>query len=94
MPVGEGLIVVEVASGGPAGQAGIRGPDQVVRIGNIRIPVGMDIIVAVNGEPLANFRELTVYLETETRVGDTVEVTIIRDGEGQTIQATLAERPQ
>lgn len=94
MSVGEGLIVVEVAPGGPADKAGIRGPDQVVRIDNARIPVGMDIIVAVNGEPLADLRELTVYLETETQVGDTVEVTIIRDGEEQTIQVTLAERPR
>ena len=94
IPVGEGLIVVEVAPGGPADKAGIHGPDQVVRIDNARIPVGMDIIVAVNGEPLADLRELTVYLETETQVGDTVEVTIIRDGEEQTIQVTLAERPR
>jgi S1-C subfamily serine protease len=93
VPVEEGLIVVEVASGGPADQAGIRGPDQVVRLGNARIPIGMDIITAVNGEPLADLRELTVYLETETQVGDTVEVTIIRDGKEQNVQLTLAERP-
>ena len=34
------------------------------------------------------------YLETETQVGDTVEVTIIRDGEKQSVQVVLAERPQ
>jgi len=94
VPVEEGLIVVEVASGGPADQAGIRGPDQVVRLGNARIPIGMDIITAVNGEPLADLRELTVYLEAETQVGDTVEVTIIRDGKEQNVQLTLAERLQ
>jgi len=94
VPVEEGLIVVEVASGGPADQAGIRGPDEVVRLGNARIPIGMDIITAVNGEPLADLRELTVYLETETQVGDTVEVTIIRDGKEQNVQLTLAERLQ
>jgi len=94
VPVEEGLIVVEVASGGPADQAGIRGPDQVVRFGNVRIPVGMDIIVALNGEPLTDLRKLTVYLETETQVGDTVEVTIIRDGDERNVQVTLAERPR
>ena len=94
VPVEEGLIVVEVASGGPADQAGIHGPDQVVRFGNVRIPVGMDIIVALNGEPLTDLRKLTVYLETETQVGDTVEVTIIRDGDERNVQVTLAERPR
>ncbi len=34
------------------------------------------------------------YLETETQVGDTVWVTIIRDGEEQNVQVVLAERPQ
>jgi S1-C subfamily serine protease len=94
VPVDEGLVVLEVAPGGPADQADIRGPEQVVQVENARIPVGMDIIVAVNGEPLTSLRELTVYLETETQVGDTVEVTIIRDGEEQSVRVTLAERPR
>ena len=94
VPVDEGLIVLEVAPSGPADRAGIRGPEQVVQVENARIPIGMDIIVAVNGEPVTDFQELTVYLETETQVGDTVEVTIIRDGEEQNVQVTLAERPR
>ena len=94
VPVEQGLIVVEVSSGGPADRAGIRGPAQIVRVGNVRVPVGMDILTAVNGEPVTNFQELTVYLESETQVGDTVEVTIIRDGVEQTARVTLAERPR
>jgi S1-C subfamily serine protease len=94
VPVEEGLIMLEVVPGGPADRAGIRGPDRVVRLGNVRIPVGMDIIVAINGEPVTNFRELIVYLDTETQVGDTIEVTFIRDGEEQNVQVTLAERPR
>ncbi len=62
-------------------------------IGNTRIPVGGDIITAVNGEPIANFQQLTVYLETKTQVGDKVEVTLIRDGQEMTVSVTLAERP-
>ena len=94
IPVEEGLILLEVASGGPAARAGLRGPNKVVIIGNTRVPVGMDIIIAVNDQPLTSFRDLTVYLETKTQVGDTVEVTIIRDGERQNVQVTLAERPR
>jgi S1-C subfamily serine protease len=94
MPVGEGLIVLEVTAGGPAARAGIRGPDREVRVDNASIPVGMDIIVAVNGEPMTSFRDLTVYLETETQVGDTVDVTVIRDGREESVPVTLAERPQ
>ena len=94
IPVDEGLLVAEVVPGSPVAKAGIRAGDQVVSIGNTRIPVGGDIITAINGEPIANFEELTVYLESETQVGDTVEVTLIRDGRGMTVSVTLAERPE
>jgi S1-C subfamily serine protease len=94
VPVDEGLLVAEVVSGGPAAKAGIRAGDQTVSIGNTRIPVGGDIITAINGTPVANFQELTVYLESETQVGDEVEVTLIRDGQEMKVKATLAERPE
>jgi len=94
VPVDEGLLVVEVVPGSPAAVAGIHGGTQVVRIGNTRIPVGGDIITAVNGMAIASFQELTVYLETETQVGDKVEVTLIRDGQEVTVSVTLAERPK
>jgi len=94
IPVDEGLILLEIVPGGPAARAGLRGPDRMVIVGNIRVPVGMDIMVAINGQPVTSFRDLTVYLETETQVGDTIEVTIIRDGERQNVQVTLAERPR
>jgi S1-C subfamily serine protease len=94
VPVDTGLLVIEAVRGGPADKAGIRGGDRVVRIGRYQIPLGGDIIIAVNGEPVNDFQDLTVYLETETIVGDTVELTIIRDGEEQAIAVTLEERPQ
>jgi S1-C subfamily serine protease len=94
VPVDQGLLVAEVTSGGPAAKAGIRGSDRSVSIGNVQIPVGGDIIVAINGKPIADFQELTVYLETETQVGDKVEVTLIRDGQEMTVSVTLAERPE
>jgi S1-C subfamily serine protease len=94
VPVDEGLLVAEVVPGGPVAKAGIRAGDRVVLIGNTRIPVGGDIITAVNGEPIANFQQLTVYLESETQVGDAVEVTLIRDGREMTVSVTLAERPE
>jgi S1-C subfamily serine protease len=92
VPVDKGLLVAEVTPDGPAAKAGIRAGDRVVSIGNAQIPVGGDIITAINGESIADFQELTVYLESETQVGDTVEVTIIRDGQEMTVKVTLAER--
>jgi len=93
VPVDTGLLVIEAVKGAPADQAGIRGGSRVVRIGRYQIPLDGDIIVAVNGEAVDNMQELTVCLETRTTVGDTVELTIIRDGEEQSVQVTLEERP-
>jgi S1-C subfamily serine protease len=98
MAVDEGVLVLEVAQGGPADEAKIRGGNQAVQIGRYRVTLGGDIITAINGEPIADYQDLTVYLETQTRVGDTVSVTIIRadgvgDAQERTVQVTLAKRP-
>ena len=92
VPVDRGVLVLRVARGGPAEQAGIRGGDRVAQLGRYRVPVGGDIIIAINQEPVDDYQDLTVYLETETRVGDTIDVTFVRDGDAQTVQVTLEER--
>ncbi len=94
IPVDYGLMVVETVRGAPADRAGLRGGERIARIGRYQIPVDGDIIIAINGERIDDFEELTVYLETKTRVGDTVDVTVIRDGREQIIPVTLEERPQ
>lgn len=95
VPVDSGLLVVEAVPGSPASRAGIRGGNRIVVVGNYRIPVGGDIIVAINGTPVTNFEQLTVYLETQTQVGDTVRVAVVRpDGIEEVVEVTLEARPQ
>jgi len=52
IPVDAGLLVLSVAPGGPADVAGIRGGDRIVRMGRYQVPVGGDIIVAVDERPV------------------------------------------
>ena len=94
VPVDEGLLMIEVIPGGPADRAGIRGGDRIVQLGNVQLPLGGDIVTAINGEAVDDLQELTVYLETQTQVGDPVEVTIFRGGVEQNVQVTLTERPR
>lgn len=91
LPVTQGLLVAELINGGQAAQADLRDPDRLVRVGNWNLPVGGDVIVAINGRSITTSQELLVYLETETQVGETVQVTFIRDGREQTLPMTLAE---
>ena len=93
VPVEHGTLVVEAMEGGAAERAGLRDGNQMVRVGRQVLRVGGDIIVAVDGEPVADSRELTIHLETQTRVGDSVELTVIRDGLEQRLKVELDERP-
>ena len=94
VPVEAGLLVSEVAPGGPADEAGIRGGDRAIRAGRYQLLLGGDIITAINGKPVGDFQELTVYLEMQTKVGDSVQVAVIRDGQEQTLAVTLGEQPR
>jgi S1-C subfamily serine protease len=62
-------------------------------LGRYQFPVGGDIITAIDGQRVADLETLTVYLESETAVGDTVELTIVRQGGELSIPVTLGEQP-
>ncbi len=87
-----GQLVLQAVANGPAERAGIRGGRRVVRIGNVRLPLGGDVITAIDGKPIDRLDQLTLLLE-KFGVGDTVEVTVLRDSEEIQIKVTLDERP-
>ncbi len=90
----QGLLVVEVVPGSPAERGGLQGPDDMIVVANRRLPVGGDVIVAVGDQPVTGTLDLTIYLEQETRVGDVLAVTVLRDGEEVILEITLGERPR
>lgn len=94
VPVDQGVLVVSVITDGPAAKAGIQGGDHTARFGTVNLPIGGDIITAINDTPVTTLQALTVYLEDNTQVGQTVQITLLRDGQTQTIPVVLAERPQ
>jgi len=90
--VDTGLLILETVLDGPADQAGVRGGDRVVQIGEFSIPVGGDVLIAIDDQPLLTPRELTLYLDTQTQVGQQVTLTLVRNGEELLVDATLGER--
>jgi S1-C subfamily serine protease len=93
-PGGGGVMVVGLAARGPSARAGIRGPSEVGLLGNLRVPIGADYVLALDGEPVRTDRDITVLLETKHRVGDRVKATIWRDGKVLDLEVTLGERPE
>lgn len=88
-----GILVVDVTSGSPADKAGLQGSTQQVTINGQPAPVGGDIIVGVDGQPVKNFEDLIAYLANSTEVGQTITLGVLRDGKETQIDLALAARP-
>jgi len=89
-----GLMVLDTTTGGPAALGGVQGGSRWVRIGRYQLQVDGDIITAIDGQPTPDLESLTVYLETETSIGDTVNLTIQRGDQELVIPVTLQEQPR
>jgi 2-alkenal reductase len=86
---GSGIYVSNVVPNTPAARAGLIGCCS--QGGSIRS--GGDYIIAVDGQPLIDSAELISYLVFETQVGDTIELTVLRNGEEIIVPLTLEPRP-
>ena len=84
-----GIIVTEVFADGPAAD--------VLRAATPRprdsIPVGGDVIYAIDGEPIPDRHALSRYLALRTSPGETIEIDCWRDGRETTVSLTLGARP-
>ncbi|MEN8098374.1 MAG: trypsin-like peptidase domain-containing protein [Chloroflexota bacterium] len=87
-----GLLVAAIDENGPADIAGIQ-PAQATRQGRSILFEGGDIIIAVDRIPIERRDDLTIYLEHNFRVGETVELTMIRDSEEISLDIDLQEQP-
>jgi serine protease Do len=88
-----GFLVTEVTSGSPAERSGIRGDGALTDINGRQIELGGDVIVAVDNVSVRKIEDLLSYLQSERSIGETVTLTVIRDGKNQEIGMTLAARP-
>ncbi|MFB6352666.1 MAG: trypsin-like peptidase domain-containing protein [Halobacteriales archaeon] len=87
-----GVMVTDVVEGGPSDGV-LRGVEGTELVDGIAVPVGGDVIVGIEGEPVPTPGALGQYLALETRPGRTVELTIVREGRERTVAVTLGARP-
>ena len=78
LSVKEGIYVGDVPSGGPAAKGGMKAGD---------------VIVKFDGKKVSTTRELQ-YLTRQKKVGDKVEVVVVRDSKEITLTITLEEQPR
>ncbi len=88
-----GALTIEVAPEGPAARAGLRGSDRTQRLEGVQIPVGGDVVVAIDGAPVNGIDDVIAYLVSNTRPEQEVVLEVIRDGGREEIKVTLGTRP-
>ncbi len=91
--VEQGAIVQDVTQGSPADQAGLEAGDEKATIDGQPIKAGGDVITAVDGEQIGGMDDLVALVNTK-QPGDSIELTVDRDGETQQLTIVLAERPE
>ncbi len=79
-----GVVILRVAPGSAAAHAGLSGAS-VTADGGI---VSGDVIVAVEGKPVESVARLLARLD-DFKVGDTVTVTVVREGKQRDVRVTL-----
>ncbi len=85
-----GAYVTDVTEDSPAAAAGLRAGG-VNNLGEA-LPGG-DLIIAADGRPVNNPDELISFLVFNTEVGQTITLTLIRDGQQIDVPLTLGQRP-
>jgi 2-alkenal reductase len=94
LPYATGAYLVEVTPGGPAEQAGIRGADKQVLVNGRSLEVGGDVVIAIDGKSIGTFNDLLVYIALETRPGQEVTMTIVRNGKENDLNLLVGSRPE
>jgi len=93
LPVDYGLLIIGVAPGSSADQAGLRAGTERAYLGNTPIMLGGDLLVAIDGEKIQDQDDLTQMMNNH-RAGDTVKVTIYRNKKKMDVEVSLGEARQ
>ena len=91
--VTHGAYLDDVVGGGPAAKAGLKGATGgAVAFQGARFRPGGDVITKVGPTPIARAADVSLAL-TRYEPGQTVPITVSRDGHSRVVQVKLGERP-
>lgn len=93
LPASYGLLIESTQPDGAAARAGLRGGNQMAYLGNMQISIGGDLIVAIDGQPVTDSRDVAEIMDRH-QPGDTVIVTFYRGRQRMTARVVLGEAPQ
>ncbi|MFM2124589.1 MAG: hypothetical protein RL328_1040 [Acidobacteriota bacterium] len=85
----QGLLVERVFRATPAAQAGLRGADRRMRVGNYLLDWGGDFVTHVDGKPVERADDIS-RAAAKKHAGEAIELTILRGGRSTKVRVTLA----
>jgi S1-C subfamily serine protease len=88
-----GVLINTVVPNSPAQKAGLQASSRAVTIDGLQAQVGGDVIIAIDDQTVRVFDDLLGYIFGSS-VGDRVTLTLLRDGEQQTVEVLLEARPR
>jgi S1-C subfamily serine protease len=88
----QGVLIVEIAKGSPAEEAGLIGSTKPLTIRGQEILIGGDVITAVDDTEIDGIETLRQTLQNY-EPGDVVTLTIIRNQKTTTVEVTLSSHP-
>ena len=88
-----GFLVIQVTAGSPADKAGIHGGSILTKIDGRDVELGGDVIVGIDDKPIRKIDDILSYLDREKKVGENVTLSIVRNGQIEKLDLTLANRP-
>lgn len=88
-----GLLVVSVVKDSPAEKAGLHGSTETKEIDGIKYQIGGDVILSVDHNDVRKIDDILIHLQREKKVGETVDLEILREGRVTNFELTLEERP-
>ncbi len=93
LKIERGAMIAEVAKGGPADKAGLKGGDRRVQVGNMIVIAGGDVVVKADQQVVKTNDELIRYIR-EKKAGDTILLNVFRKGKFEDVKVILGERPR
>ena len=90
LPADYGILIERVLPGGAAEHAGLKGGTQRVYDGNTPVMLGGDLIVAADGQDIANAQDLSAAINSH-RAGDTMTLSVFRGQKKMEFKVTLSD---